>query len=162
DPVRKKLGLEVRAGILRPASTVLEREGVATAFAKVWAGSMTQLVVTDGPTGSQAVTTAGPVAPGNPDLPKGVTTAVWLVPMQERVGTGEDGAHLFGLTTAERRLIGLLLDGQELRRPPARLRISIHTARAQLKAVFRKTGRRSQDELLRLAARVAVFAVAAG
>lgn len=49
-----------------------------------------------------------------------------------------------------------LVAGDDLLEAAAALRISIHTARAQLKSVFRNTGRRSQGQLLMLAARLAL------
>jgi DNA-binding CsgD family transcriptional regulator len=67
-------------------------------------------------------------------------------------------AILFGLTVAERRILDRLIAGDELREAANGLRISVHTARAQLKSLFRKTGRRSQGQLLMLAGRIAMLA----
>jgi DNA-binding CsgD family transcriptional regulator len=64
-------------------------------------------------------------------------------------------ARLFELSPAERRIVDHLVGGGDLREAAAALHISIHTARGQLKSTFRKTGRRSQGELMLLAARIA-------
>ena len=77
--------------------------------------------------------------------------------MPIRKDTGRDMALLFGLTPAERRILDKLIDGADLRQATTSLGVSIHTARAQLKSILRKTGRRSQSQLLMLAARVATL-----
>jgi len=57
---------------------------------------------------------------------------------------------LFGLTPAEARLATLLARGLSLAQVSAAQHISPHTARAQLKSVFAKTGVSRQAELVRL------------
>lgn len=56
----------------------------------------------------------------------------------------------FTLTQAERRLAATLCDGLSLREASDRHAISFNTARAQLAAVFAKTGTRRQLDLVRL------------
>ena len=58
-------------------------------------------------------------------------------------------ARVLGTTPAEARLVERLVRGATLKEAAARLHISEHTARTQLKAVFGKTGTRSQADLLR-------------
>jgi DNA-binding CsgD family transcriptional regulator len=55
-----------------------------------------------------------------------------------------------GLTPAEARLARLLAEGIDLDQAAARLRLTIHTARSRLKAIFHKTGTHRQVELVRL------------
>lgn len=54
-----------------------------------------------------------------------------------------------GITAREAELAALLVGGLELRQVAQRLRISIHTARTHLKAIYAKTGIASQAELVR-------------
>lgn len=64
----------------------------------------------------------------------------------------EEAAHLFGLTTAEHRLLKLLFDGMSLARAAASLGVARTTARTHLQRIFDKTGRRRQSDLVRLVA----------
>jgi DNA-binding CsgD family transcriptional regulator len=57
---------------------------------------------------------------------------------------------LFGLTPAEANLAILLARGLSLAEASGAQNISLHTARAQLKAIFAKTGVSRQAELVRL------------
>jgi DNA-binding CsgD family transcriptional regulator len=59
-------------------------------------------------------------------------------------------AKAFGLTPAEARLAGLLVEGQSLEDIAERLQLSRGTIRVQLKAVFAKTGMHRQGELVAL------------
>lgn len=68
-----------------------------------------------------------------------------------------------GISTREAEISALLVAGCNLRDIAARLRISVHTARNHLKAIFRKTGLRSQSELIRrLASSSVIFAPGGG
>lgn len=60
----------------------------------------------------------------------------------------------FGLTPAEQRLAVALADGTGLREAAGHLGICLSTARAQLKAIFAKTGTHRQAELVALLARL--------
>jgi DNA-binding CsgD family transcriptional regulator len=60
----------------------------------------------------------------------------------------------FGLTPAEIRLTGALLESDSLARAADSLGISINTAKTQLASIFRRTGLRRQKELVQLAARL--------
>ncbi len=57
---------------------------------------------------------------------------------------------LYNLSFAESRLVNLLATGVDLKEASDQLEISPHTARAQLKSVFRKTGVKRQAELIKL------------
>jgi DNA-binding CsgD family transcriptional regulator len=54
-----------------------------------------------------------------------------------------------GITTREAEICALLVEGLDVNAISVRLRVSPHTARTQLKSIFRKTGARSQAELVR-------------
>lgn len=94
------------------------------------------------------------------------------VPCSSRQATGEDGRRGYfwvliedpervfspsaaaleaelGLTAAEARLCALLVSGRRLDESAKELNVSHETVRTQLKSVFRKTGTRSQPDLVR-------------
>jgi DNA-binding CsgD family transcriptional regulator len=56
----------------------------------------------------------------------------------------------FALTVSEAALASLLATGKSLSEIAANKRVSVETARTQLKSVFRKTGTRRQADLIRL------------
>jgi DNA-binding CsgD family transcriptional regulator len=64
---------------------------------------------------------------------------------------------MFSLTTAESRLVRLLLRGDNLKRAAAQLEVSTETVRSQLKSVFAKTNTRRQAELILLLSRPTFF-----
>jgi DNA-binding CsgD family transcriptional regulator/PAS domain-containing protein len=78
--------------------------------------------------------------------------AVFVIdPAQSQVISLAGVASIFGLTEAEREVAGSLVNGHDLRRISEERGVSLETARSQLKAVFRKTGAPSQNDLIRLA-----------
>jgi DNA-binding CsgD family transcriptional regulator len=64
---------------------------------------------------------------------------------------------LFALTSAEEKLLVHLSAGARLTDVAETLRISIHTARSQLKAIQRKTGWRTQGELVRMVQQLGII-----
>ncbi|MFI2735189.1 response regulator transcription factor [Streptomyces sp. NPDC018711] len=54
----------------------------------------------------------------------------------------------YGLTPREREIVGELRDGSPAKRIARRLGVSPYTVNDHLKAVFRKTGAESRDELV--------------
>jgi DNA-binding CsgD family transcriptional regulator len=66
------------------------------------------------------------------------------------LGATEWLRQLYDLTRAETRLAGELAAGFSTRQSAARLCVSTHTIRAQIRAIFAKTGVRRQSELVRL------------
>jgi DNA-binding CsgD family transcriptional regulator len=71
-------------------------------------------------------------------------------------------AQAFGLSPAETRLALLIATGVSPRRAAEELGVAGETARAQLKAVFAKTGTHRQSELVALLARVSRFPASLG
>lgn len=71
-------------------------------------------------------------------------------PEQSSTASQQMLAQLFGLTRAESALATLLANGLSLQEVAEQLHVSLHTARAQLKSVFAKTGATRQAELVRL------------
>lgn len=70
----------------------------------------------------------------------------------------EEIAALYGLTPAETRLAEALLVCGSLDRAMERLKVTRNTVRAQMTAIFRKTGTTRQGELVRLLTRIEAFA----
>jgi DNA-binding CsgD family transcriptional regulator len=64
-------------------------------------------------------------------------------------------AELYGLTPAETRLAGLILNGLALFEAAERLGITRNTARTHMKRIYGKTGTRRQAELIRRLAHLA-------
>ena len=60
--------------------------------------------------------------------------------------------EMFGVTKAEAKLIGSLVDGKPLTEAAKLLGVSRNTARAQLSSVFTKTGVNRQTHLIKLVA----------
>jgi len=80
-------------------------------------------------------------------------------PEQAGAASQQTLTQLFGLTRAEATLATLLTRGLALQEAATELNISPHTARAQLRSIFSKTGVTRQAELIRLLVKsVAVLA----
>jgi DNA-binding NarL/FixJ family response regulator len=71
-------------------------------------------------------------------------------PERRTLGTNALLTRLYGLSPAEARLAGELMQGHSLEASAAKLRINIHTGRSQLKRILDKTDTRRQGELIRL------------
>jgi DNA-binding CsgD family transcriptional regulator len=142
-----------------PLQTIHGADLFAAELRRVSTGVGSEFLVTDSVSGAEAQVSMSPI-PANLDL--GFITAapcslVWITPIAPRKDVGHDMARLFNLTPAERHILDKLIVGEDLLEAAASLRISIHTARTQLKSIFRKTGRRSQGQLLMLATRLATL-----
>lgn len=59
-------------------------------------------------------------------------------------------ADAFGITAAEARLAGALMNAESLQAYGKRQGVTLHTLRSHMAALFRKTGTRRQAELVRL------------
>jgi DNA-binding CsgD family transcriptional regulator len=144
---------------LVPIPTIHPFDRFAAALSRASSGLGCELLMTDLPTGAEAQVSVAPLPVDtdfgfSPTLP---CSLVWITPLVPRQDLGRDMAQLFDLTPAERRVLERLIVGDDLLEAAASLRVSIHTARTQLKSIFRKTGRRSQGQLLMLAARLATL-----
>jgi DNA-binding CsgD family transcriptional regulator len=83
--------------------------------------------------------------------PSSPCAAVFISDPDLRDSSSQQGlAELFGLTPAEANLALLLARGLSLAEASETQNISQHTARAQLKSIFAKTGVSRQAELVRL------------
>ncbi len=92
-----------------------------------------------------------PLAGDMPDLFQRARAILVIVdPEARRDVQSELLAQAYGLTPAEIRLATALAAGDELRDIAERYSISLHTARAQLKALMAKTATRRQSELVAL------------
>lgn len=85
-----------------------------------------------------------------------VVALLWLVVPQIRPDAATDVSRLFELSAAEERVLRAFVEEPELPPVAAALDLSIHTVRIHIKNIFRKTGRRSQAELLGLVARTSM------
>jgi DNA-binding CsgD family transcriptional regulator len=84
------------------------------------------------------------------------TAALFITTKLDDFGTPLEAlAILFGLTAAEMRLLGSLLNGNSLADAAETLGIAITTARTHLAHIFDKTGTSRQADLIRLAAKFA-------
>jgi len=99
---------------------------------------------------------------------EGVPTRVWWVLvdagtiyflMDEQAMTGERldiAAAMFGLSTAQRRLAGLIAEGRTLPEAAREMRISANTAKTHLQRIYDKTGVHTQPALIRVLLSVGV------
>ena len=157
--IRRADWVRLLMGLLTPVAQIHAADRFAAGLSRLSSGIGSEFLVTDSVTGAEAQVSMMPIPA---DMDFGFVTAnpsslVWITPIAPRADVGHDMARLFDLTPAERRILDKLIAGEDLRDAAASLRISIHTARTQLKALFRKTGRRSQGQLLMLATRIATL-----
>lgn len=157
DLVRQGQWVCVVNSTLRPASNVFESSAFARALHELSAGFSFRCVVTDAITATQAIVSGAQMSAAQNPYPIAAAAIVWVTPMQPSIDVATALARLFELTGAEERLIARLIAGDELREAALHLNISVHTARTQLKAVYRKTGRRTRAALLTLAATLDVL-----
>lgn len=144
---------------LRANPKVLESRRAAELLMRLRRGSADSVVLTD-PSGAQAVMITAPLqAEGLLELTGRVVGFVWIIPLETAASPAGLVGQLFSLTRAEMRLLTLLQTGADLRSIAARLNLSVHTIRNELKAIFRKTGRRSQADLMALTQRMSVVRV---
>lgn len=157
DLIRQKRWIELTHGSLEPARSLEGAAALAHALRELLAGTSFRRLITDARTGAQAIVAGAPVTLAKSAYPTALASLVWLTPIVPDVDVAADLADLFGLTFAERRLVGMLIKGDDLRAASEELHVSLHTARTQLKSIFRKTDKRSQAELLAFAMRLAIL-----
>ncbi|MDF1780024.1 MAG: helix-turn-helix transcriptional regulator [Alcanivoracaceae bacterium] len=89
-----------------------------------------------------------PDATENPLFPTRAFAAVFIIDIESEVHIDEHLlAQLLGLTAAEARNASAVARGMSPAELARAFNVSIHTARSQLKSVFRKTGTSSQSQL---------------
>lgn len=159
EMIRQAAWVRVSNGVLTPILELRAMDRFASSVSRVSSGIGSEFLVTDSRTGAEAQVSMTPI-PADADfgfLASTPASLVWITPIAPRKDVGHDMARLFELTPAEQRILDKLIAGDDLLDAAAALRISIHTARTQLKSMFRKTGRRSQGQLLMLATRIAAL-----
>jgi DNA-binding CsgD family transcriptional regulator len=134
---------------------VCEQHTLASAMADLRLGRSTTTLLTDRATHEQAILTSIPACAARTPPNGDAAGLLWLVSATP-VAPVSQIARVFELSRAEERLLQLLMTGAGLREIAEALGISVHTVRNQLKAIFHKTGRRSQGQLLALASRMAM------
>jgi DNA-binding CsgD family transcriptional regulator len=144
--------LTTSLGRLEPAPGIREARECRDVLRGLLAGRSSTVRLTALPRGRATILTTAPLSGAVEVLgmPRSGAGIVWLIPTaQTRHPTARMG-HLFELTQAEERLLAALSCGQSLNEAAAAFHISVHTARSQLKSLQRKTGWRTQTELVRM------------
>jgi DNA-binding CsgD family transcriptional regulator len=154
--IRAKRWIAVVGNVLGPSRGLIGREALRQALSKLRLGTGSSLLLTDGSSREQAVMTTMPLSSslGIQVSRKTVAGFVWIVPCSAEANSVKGLGRLFQLTPAETRLLQRMVDGMTLSDAAGSLQVSLNTARTQLKAIFRKTGRRTQGQLLALASRM--------
>ncbi len=157
--IRAKRWIAVARNHLGASGGLRSPDAFRHALANLRAGLGTTLLLTDGACHDQAVMTTVPLGSSSPInvANKRIAGFVWIVPCAPETSPVNDLGRLFQLSPAEVRLLQRLVDGSSVADAAEQLHISLHTARTQLKVIFRKTGRRTQALLLALAHRMAMI-----
>jgi DNA-binding CsgD family transcriptional regulator len=158
--IRRERWVRLEKGSLTVAKNLMDSQKIAGTLRRANTGVGCRLIVSERRSAAQAYLCAAPLLPSEPLFFPFVHPAilVWVTPIAPP-GAIRVLAQLFGLTPAEQRLLHRLLAGEELTMAAAALGRSTNTARSQLKSIFRKTGRKSQSQLLLLVARVGTLLV---
>jgi DNA-binding CsgD family transcriptional regulator len=156
--IRLKHWVHQADGALVPSKGLLETAGLAKALHQLSTGLSFKVIATDALTGAKAIVSGAPTCSTEVSPRQAKCSAlVWVTPIVPTADVSADVAQLFGLTHAERRLVSRLIEGEDLHEAAARLNVSLHTVRTQLKAIFGKSGLRTQAALLSFAARLAAL-----
>jgi DNA-binding CsgD family transcriptional regulator len=127
------------------------------ALERLGGGLESTVLLTDHEAAQQAILSVAPVSRDAALCPPSRPTILgllWLVTTEPDATPVKQVGQLFCLTPAEQTLLARLVAGEGLREAAEGLCVSIHTARNQLKAILRKTGRHTQAQLLTLVSRV--------
>lgn len=155
---RQKRWLQLNDGVLEPAKSTVTSPELAAALHRLSKGLAFKVIATDAATGAQAIISGAPIPPCEASpYSRGAKALVWLTPLVPMVDPAGDLARLFGLTLAEKRLVSRLTRGEDVAAAAGALNVSVHTARTQLKAIFAKTGRRTQSSLLSLVVQLSIL-----
>jgi len=151
--LRESRWLEIQEGRVVSAAHSESTPLLATAIALLENGVESTVLLTDRNNGEQAVATVAPIASQGAEDLEGVGL-LWVTTSDIEQAAVKRVSRLFNLTRAEEQILAQLVGGAGVREAAARHRISIHTARNQLKSIFHKTGRHSQAQLLTLVVRM--------
>jgi DNA-binding CsgD family transcriptional regulator len=159
--IRSQRWVKAVGNALAASAGLLKAAAFRQALANLKLGRGSTVLLTDGLSRAQAVMTTVPLTSLSPlrTAQKHISGFVWIVPTAGQPTPVNKLGRLFDLTPAEIRLFQQLVDGESLRDAAETLHISFHTARTQLKTVLRKTGRRTQAQLLALANRMATIQI---
>jgi DNA-binding CsgD family transcriptional regulator len=124
-------------------------QSLTNALAAMRSGRPTTALLIDGASQRQVVMATLPISTAS--APK--AGLIWLIPTTVGAVPSES-LRVFGLTVAEERVLQQLMAGRALREAAVALKISVHTARNQLKSILHKTGHRTQGQLLALVNRI--------
>jgi DNA-binding CsgD family transcriptional regulator len=152
--LRQSRWLELQSGRLVSSTHSTGNPAFASAMTLLGSGVGSTVLLTDLRTAQQAVATVAPISFGSPSGPTRLGL-VWLTTSELENTAVTQLSRLFNLTRAEEHLLTQLVGGAGVREAAARHKVSIHTARNQLKSILHKTGRHSQTQLLTLIARMA-------
>lgn len=154
--IRARQWVRVARGTVAAACNVEQARELGHALERVRGGVGARLLLMTSDGTRQAVATLAPITPVSElwSESRRAAALLWIAPTAGDSLAIDPFDGLFDLTPAESRLLRLMVDGCEVRQTAERLGLSHHTVRNQLKAIFRKTGRRTQAHLLSLAARI--------
>jgi DNA-binding CsgD family transcriptional regulator len=158
--LRQGKWIQTCQGMLVPAKGVPNAKSVANALRQLRAGVAFRLIMKHNSTRAGAIVCGNPLPTFGEFLPGtgvAVSAILWLTPVEVNSDVAHEMQLLYGLTSAEHRLLKMLLGGKELRVAAEQLQISIHTARTQLKGIFSKTGLHSQSAVMTFAARLSAI-----
>jgi len=137
-------------GRLTPSPDLRDPRGCVEALRRLRDGRGGTAALTVGTSARRVMLSTAPLSETtNPGSWGGPLGLVWLTPAHLTSGPTSLIADLFGLTAAEDRLLKSLAAGTSLSETAKTLRVSIHTARTQLKSIQQKTGWHTQSELSR-------------
>jgi DNA-binding CsgD family transcriptional regulator len=157
--IRSKRWISVTGNVLGPSRRLIASDVLRQGLARLRAGKGSSFLLTEGASHEQAVVTTVPLGRASPlqVVRKAIAGFIWIVPCVADSNSVKSLKQLFQLTAAETRLLQLLVNGETVSDAANKLQVSLNTARTQLKAIFRKTGRRTQGQLLALANRMAMI-----
>jgi DNA-binding CsgD family transcriptional regulator len=157
--IHKQRWVKAMGNALVASRGLMAADAFRGALAQLKQGHGTTLLLTDGISRAQAVMTTAPLsAPSTIRIAnKRIAGFVWIVPCADQHTPVDKLGQLFALTPAEIRLLQRLVNGDSLCAAAGELRVSLNTVRTQLKTILRKTGRRTQGQLLALANRMATI-----
>jgi DNA-binding CsgD family transcriptional regulator/PAS domain-containing protein len=151
--------LRIEGRCLVPSPSVRERKVCIEALRGLLHGRAATICLTVGPAGRSVILSTAPIANSTDTFAHWGSSAgiVWLAPTKQSLSPVRRVAALFALTSAEERLLAHLSVGSHLTATAEALCVSIHTVRSQLKAIQRKTGWRTQGELVRMVQQLGVI-----